>query len=88
MKFFSYALVYAFLAFVFYGLISFIRFAYVRIKAYIIRRKLSNLSETETNKLLRVGFCTIGFVLSFIESNFIPLNSVDCAIRSISAFIA
>lgn len=50
MKFFSYALVYAFLAFVLYGLISFIRFAYVRIKAYIIRRKLSNLSETETKK--------------------------------------
>lgn len=50
MKFFSYALVYAFLAFVLYGLISFIRFAYVRIKAYIIHRKLSNLSETETKK--------------------------------------
>lgn len=50
MTFFSYALVYAFIAFVLYGLISFFRFAYVRIKAYIIQRKLSKLSETETKK--------------------------------------
>lgn len=50
MKFFSYALAYAFILFVLYGLISFLRFVYVRIKAYIIRRKLSNLSETETKK--------------------------------------
>ena len=47
MKFFSYALVYAFFAFVLYAVISFIRFAYVRIKAYVIRRKLSKLSESE-----------------------------------------
>ena len=47
MKLFSYAMIYALIAFVLYGLISFFRFAYVRIKAYMIRRKLSKLSETE-----------------------------------------
>lgn len=36
-----------FFAVVFYAVISFLRFVYVRIKAYVIRRKLSNLSETE-----------------------------------------
>ena len=47
MKFFSYALVYAFFMFVLYALISFVRFAFVRIKAFVIRRKLSKLSKTE-----------------------------------------
>lgn len=46
MKFFSYALVYAFVMFVLYALISFVRFAFVRIKAFVIRRKLAKLSET------------------------------------------
>lgn len=47
MKFFSYALVFAFVLFVLYALISFVRFAFVRIKAFVIRRKLSKLEETE-----------------------------------------
>lgn len=50
MKFFAYILVCVFLAVVFYAVISFIRFAFVRIKAYIIRRKLGQLAETETKK--------------------------------------
>lgn len=41
MKLFSYALVYAIVMFLLYGVITFVRFAYVRIKAYMIRRKLS-----------------------------------------------
>lgn len=47
MKFFSYALVYAFVMFLLYGVITFVRFAYVRIKAYVIRRKLSKFAENE-----------------------------------------
>lgn len=47
MKFFAYILVCIFIAVVFYAVISFIRFAFVRIKAYIIRRKLSKLAATE-----------------------------------------
>lgn len=47
MKFFSYAFVYAFVVFVLYCLIRFLRFVYVRIKAYVMRRKLSKLAETE-----------------------------------------
>ena len=50
MKFFAYILVCVFLAVVFYAVISFIRFAFVRMKAYIIRRKLGNLTELETKK--------------------------------------
>ena len=50
MKFLAYILVCVFLAVVFYAVISFIRFAFVRMKAYIIRRKLCNLAETETKK--------------------------------------
>ena len=41
MKFFSYAMVYAFIVFLIYLFIKFIGFAFVRIKAYVIRRKLS-----------------------------------------------
>lgn len=47
MKLFSYAMVYAFIVFLIYLCVRFIRFAFVRIKAYMIRRKLSKLEETE-----------------------------------------
>lgn len=47
MKFLAYVLICVFIAVVFYAVISFIRFAFVRFKAYIIRRKLSKLAETE-----------------------------------------
>lgn len=47
MKFFSYALAYAVIVFLIYIVIKFFRFAYVRFKAFVIRRKLSKLSETE-----------------------------------------
>lgn len=47
MKFFSYAMVYAVIVFLIYNLFKFIRFAYVRFKAFVIRRKLSKLEETE-----------------------------------------
>lgn len=50
MKFFAYILVCVILAVVFYAVISFIRFAFVHIKAYIIRRKLAKLAETEKKK--------------------------------------
>lgn len=50
MKFLAYVLICIFIAVVFYAVISFIRFAFVRIKAYIIRRKLVKLVETETKK--------------------------------------
>lgn len=50
MKFLVYILVCVFFAVVFYAVISFIRFAFVRMKAYIIRRKLGKLAETETKK--------------------------------------
>ena len=50
MKFFAYVLICVFLAVVFYAVISFIRFAFVRIKAFILRRKLSKLAETESKK--------------------------------------
>ena len=50
MKFFAYVLVFFFIAVVFYAVISFIRFTFVHIKAFVIRRKLSKLAETENNK--------------------------------------
>lgn len=50
MKFLACILVCVFLAVVFYAVISFFRFAFVRMKAYIIRRKLGKLAETETKK--------------------------------------
>lgn len=50
MKFLACILVCVFLAVVFYAVISFIRFAFVRIKAFIIRRKLGKLVESETKK--------------------------------------
>lgn len=50
MKFFSYALVFAFVMFLLYGVISFVRFAYVRIKAFVIRRKLSKVAEIDKKR--------------------------------------
>ena len=47
MKLFSYAMLYAVIVFLIYIFVKLIRFAYVRIKAYVIRRKLSKLKETE-----------------------------------------
>lgn len=41
MKLFSYAMVYAFIVFLIYLFVKFFRFAVVRIKAFVIRRKLS-----------------------------------------------
>lgn len=50
MKFLAYFFVCVFLAVVFYAVLSLIRVAFVHIKAYIIRRKLSKLAESETKK--------------------------------------
>lgn len=50
MKFFAYILVCVFLAVVFYAVLSLVRLAFVHIKAFIIRRKLSKLTETEKKK--------------------------------------
>lgn len=47
MKFLAYILICVFLAVVFYFVISLFRLAFVHIKAYFIRRKLSKLEETE-----------------------------------------
>lgn len=41
MNIFSYAMVYAFIVFLIYLLYKFFHFSFVRIKAYVIRRKLS-----------------------------------------------
>lgn len=55
MKLFSYAMVYAVIVFLIYMLFKFFRFAFVRIKAYVMRRKLSkkvalNVEKLETEK--------------------------------------
>lgn len=47
MKILAYIFVCVFIAVVFYAVLSLIRVAYVHIKAYFIRRKLSKLAETE-----------------------------------------
>ena len=47
MKFLAYIFVCVFIAVVFYAVLSLIRVAYVHIKAYLIRRKLAKLAETE-----------------------------------------
>lgn len=47
MKFLAYVLICVFIAVLFYAVISFIRFAFVRIKAYFIRRKLAKLADSE-----------------------------------------
>ena len=54
MKLFSYAMIYAFVVFLIYLFCRFFHFAYVRIKAYVIRRKASkvavNVEKTDTEK--------------------------------------
>ncbi len=47
MKILAYIFVYALIAAVIFAFISLVRLAYVHIKAYVIRRKLSKLAETE-----------------------------------------
>lgn len=47
MKFLAFIFACFFLAVVFYALISFIRFAFVRFKAFLIRRKLSKVADSE-----------------------------------------
>lgn len=47
MKFLAYLFVFVFLAVVFYAVLSLFRLAFVHIKAYVIRRKLSKLAEPE-----------------------------------------
>lgn len=47
MNFFGYLLVFSLIAVALYAFVSLIRFAYVHIKAFFIRRKLSKLSESE-----------------------------------------
>lgn len=47
MNLFSYAMVYAFIVFLIYLCFKIFRVAFVRIKACFLRRKLSNLEETE-----------------------------------------
>lgn len=47
MKILAYIFVYAFIAAVICAVISLVRLVYVHIKAYVIRRKLSKLAETE-----------------------------------------
>ena len=50
MKVIAYLFVYALIAAVLFAVISLIRFAYVHIKAYIIRRRLAKLADSETKK--------------------------------------
>lgn len=47
MNLFSYAMVYAFIVFLIYLFFKFFRFAYVRFKAYVARRKLSKVADSE-----------------------------------------
>lgn len=47
MKFLAYLFVYSLIAVVIFAVISLIRVAYFHIKAYVIRRKISKLAETE-----------------------------------------
>lgn len=49
MKFFSYALAYALICFVLYLVFKVFRFAFVRLKAYILRRKVSKFADTDKN---------------------------------------
>ena len=50
MKLFSYVIVYAFIVFLIYLFIQFFRFAYVRIKAYVIRRKFSKEAVSDEKR--------------------------------------
>lgn len=47
MKFLAYLFILALILFVFFAVISLFRFAFVHIKAFFVRRKLSKLAETE-----------------------------------------
>lgn len=47
MKFLAYLFVYILIAVVFFAFISLIRFVIVHLKAFVIRRKLAKLSESE-----------------------------------------
>lgn len=47
MKFLAYFFVSVLIAAVVFAVISLIRFAYVRIKAFVIRRKLAKFAESE-----------------------------------------
>lgn len=49
MKLFSYAMVYAIVVFLIYLFFKLFRFAYVRIKAYVIRRKLLKKDAVNEN---------------------------------------
>lgn len=49
MNIFSYAIVYAFCFFVLYLMFKFFRFAFVRIKAFVIRRKCRKLTVNAEN---------------------------------------
>lgn len=51
MKFFSYAMAYAFIVFLIYLFIKFFQFAFVRIKAYVMRRKLSKKGAVNDENL-------------------------------------
>lgn len=51
MTFFSYVLVFAFVLFLLYGVITVVRFAFVRIKAYVIRRKLAKVADSEKKRV-------------------------------------
>lgn len=50
MKFLAYVLICVFIAIVFYAVLSLFRLAFVHIKAYFIRRKLSKLGVSEIKK--------------------------------------
>lgn len=50
MKILAYIFVYALIAAVVFAVISLVRLAYVHIKAYVIRRKLAKLAESEIKK--------------------------------------
>ena len=47
MKIFSYAMAYAVIVFLIYILIKFLLFAYVRLKAFLTRRKVSKVANSE-----------------------------------------
>lgn len=47
MKLFSYAMVYAVIVFLIYLFFKLFRYAFVRIKAYVMRRKLSKVADSE-----------------------------------------
>lgn len=51
MKLFSYAMVYAVIVFLIYMCFKFFRFAFVRIKAYVIQRKLSKAAKSDCENL-------------------------------------